>query len=95
MRRAAAPRRRQRAVGPGGGADFRSRGAGFTPGATAVAGVTAVFGYIGVHFLRKGLAAIGIDDGPVWALFMAPGVLAPMVLVSLILAQRRRLDALV
>ena len=82
-------------LGPGGGADFRSPGAGFTPWATAVAGVTAVFGYIGVHFLRKGLAAIGIDDGPVWALFMAPGVLAPMVLVALILAQRRRLDALV
>ncbi|NMD56516.1 MULTISPECIES: glycosyltransferase 87 family protein [Tsukamurella] len=82
-------------LGPGGGADLRGPGAAFTPWATTAAAVIAVFGYIGVHFLRKGLAVIGIDDGPVWALFMAPGVLAPLVLVALILAQRRRLDALV
>lgn len=82
-------------LGPGGGADFRTAGAAFTPWATRVAAVIALFGYVGVHFLRKGLAAIGIDDGPFWALLMAPGVLAAAALVALILAQRRRLDALV
>ncbi|TWS18188.1 DUF2029 domain-containing protein [Tsukamurella asaccharolytica] len=81
-------------LGPRGGADFRRPGAAFTPWATRVAAVTAVFGYIGVHFLRKGLAAIGIEDGVLWAVFMAPGALAAGVLVALILAQRRRLDAL-
>lgn len=82
-------------LGRGGAADYCSPGAAYTRWSTAAALVVAVFGYIGVHFLRKGLAAIGIEDGVLWALLMAPGVLAAAVLVALILAQRRRLDALV
>lgn len=82
-------------LGVGGGADLTSPGAAYTPWSSRAAAVIAVFGYIGVHFLRKGLAAVGIEDGPFWALLMAPGVLAVVVLVALILAQRRRLDALV
>ncbi|KXO89707.1 hypothetical protein AXK56_05935 [Tsukamurella pulmonis] len=82
-------------LGPRGGEGFEGPGAAFTSWATRAALVIAVFGYIGVHFLRKGLEAIGIEDGVVWALLMAPGVLAVAVLVALILAQRRRLDALV
>lgn len=81
-------------LGPLGGAGFDGPGAAFTPWATGVAVLMGVFGYIGVHFLLKGLGAVGLHDGPVWALLMAPGALAAALLVALILTQRRRLNAL-
>ncbi len=77
-------------LGRAGGAGFSAPGAAYTRWSTVLAVAVAVLGYIGVQFLRKGLDALGVDDGAVWAVLMAPGALAAAGLVALILAQRGR-----
>ncbi|ADG79650.1 Polyprenol-phosphate-mannose-dependent alpha-(1-2)-phosphatidylinositol pentamannoside mannosyltransferase OS=Tsukamurella paurometabola (strain ATCC 8368 / DSM / CCUG 35730 / CIP 100753 / JCM 10117 / KCTC 9821 /NBRC 16120 / NCIMB 702349 / NCTC 13040) OX=521096 GN=Tpau_3057 PE=3 SV=1 [Tsukamurella paurometabola] len=74
---------------------FSGAGAGYTPWSTALAGTFVVVGLVGVHYTDDVLGWLGLSDGPVWALFMAQGLGAAIGLIALILAQRRRLQAVV
>ncbi|GAB3133138.1 mannosyltransferase [Tsukamurella serpentis] len=82
-------------LGRCGGADLRSPGPAYTRWSTVLAGFVAGFGYVGVHFMLKGLGAIGIHDGFLWSILMAHGALAAAGLVALILARRRQLRTVV
>ena len=74
---------------------FSGPGKGYTPWSTVVAATLIVVGLVGVHYTDDVLTSLGLGDGPIWALLMAQGVAAAAALVALILAQRRRLQAVV
>ncbi|MET9329064.1 glycosyltransferase 87 family protein [Tsukamurella sp. NPDC003166] len=80
-------------LGRAGGEGFTTPGAAYTRWSTALAVGLAAMYYVGVHFTDDLLKLVGLHDGLLRAVLLAEGVLAALGLVALILAQRRRLRA--